>query len=103
MSVTARGGYQIVDFQDIAIPPEGGDTVKIPGIYEMAVNCQRKPVLLCNCKIFIQGNDFPMPMQYVVAQTFGGPTDPVFISVIGDSPVSITVNPNDKVTYYVNA
>ena len=45
MSITARGGYQIIDFQGI----EAGETpVTIPGIYEEAKGGLIKPAVLYN-------------------------------------------------------
>lgn len=45
-----RGGYQIVDFGDIAITPDD-DPVTISGAYESIANCHRKPTVVSGINI----------------------------------------------------
>ena len=50
MSITARGGYQIVDLQNIDIPiGQPTDKVKVPGITAQVRNGYNKPLILYNC------------------------------------------------------
>lgn len=68
MSVTARGGYQIVDFHDIIINA-GTGPINIPGIHEQIVNTNGKPCLVSNLKIHLSGMSegfyMSIPAQYV--------------------------------------
>ena len=60
MSVTARGGYQIVDFKNTVLIAEA-DPVEIKGISEQLNNLYNKPVVLCN--IMIQSDALAEPFR----------------------------------------
>ena len=61
MSVTARGGYQILDLHSI---PLSDTKVKIDGIFEQAKNGLNKPILIVNMCLVEDGYTGIVPPQF---------------------------------------
>lgn len=67
MSVTARGGYQIIDLKDVVFDVQTPGYIDVPGAYEQAVNALKKPTVINHLNISVQGNVIENPPFYVSA------------------------------------
>ena len=67
MSVIARGGYQIVDFNNVVITNSG--YVLVPGISEKVLNSDKKPLCIANLILHTTDMDpdsnVSIPCQYI--------------------------------------
>ena len=103
MSITARGGYQIVDFKNVILPVNGegqGTPVTVPGMYDVISNIYSsgKPLLLSNFSVTEEGNLKTIIPKY--AYDIELAENGLFVLFFGIYTISIAEN--DAVTFNVN-
>ena len=91
MSVTARGGYQIIDLAGYTI---SGTPTTVPGIFEKVKN-SKKPILIENLKGANSDYTFDYAPIYPIFVPDG---DGVYVALITEG-VALTVLENDSVIY----
>lgn len=101
MSVTARGGYQIIDIP-VAIPisdDETQNTIKVPGIFEKAKNSENKPIIV---SALLNDGTRVLP-QYGESFGFDEENQMYTIRVVttASTPIGLAIFANDNVTYSV--
>lgn len=96
MSITARGGYQIVDGMG-GFLSEDSPFYKVPGIYNKALNQVNKPCYFGNIRIRNNGVMVDVPFQEVTFEI----TDSVLYFSINTVNGSVTpllyINANDEI------
>ena len=102
MSVTARGGYQIIDIP-MAIPfsdDEHMNTIKVPGIFEKAKNSENKSIIVSA----LLGDGTKVLPQYGISFGFDEELQMYSIRVIStaSTPIGIAIMSNDDVTCKVD-
>lgn len=102
MSVTARGGYQILDIP-VSIPVSEGETpvtVNVPGIFEKAKNGENKPVIV---SALLSDGTKVLP-QFGISMGYDSGTESITVHVIStaSTPTDIVFFANDGVTYAVS-
>lgn len=98
MSVTARGGYQIIDLKDIVFSLSDPSYIDAPeGLYEQAVNALKKPTVINHLNINVQDNVIENPPFYVSAtQSPNGEMQ--LVALVGVNQVmEIKIKPIDTV------
>lgn len=102
MSITARGGYQIVDFKNVKLVMNA-DVVTIPGIWKQIINAYNKPLVFYNLNLQIvspgDAEKYPVLTLDNIVFNPGGVAINLSPEINGHSGQYIYVNDDDSVEF----
>lgn len=98
-NVTARGGYQILDFSGVIFTP--GTMVGVQGIYSYLKDMLplKKPILLCNISISDNGSIETLVPQYVIIYDAPNTNPPSIRIILEYGQSNLTIFSNDNVLF----
>ena len=98
MSVTARGGYQIVDGANARLVLGTVNSVKIPGIYNKAFNQVNKPCYFGGLTVDDAGTIYTIPYQIIVFRVTSSGLSFSVTPDTGSNPFSLFIDNTDTLS-----